>query len=68
MRMPQYQLERRRKQSGGFREGGLDLERGQGREGGNMIKYWGRNRTEFLRASSKNGNRQLWEVGGGGTL
>ena len=44
------------------------MERGQGREGGNMIRYWSRNMTESLRASSKNGNRQLWEVGGGGTL
>jgi hypothetical protein len=47
---------------------GLDLERRQGREGGHMIRYWGRNRTESLRASRKNGNRQPWEFGGGGTL
>jgi hypothetical protein len=46
---------------------GLDLERGQGSEGGNMIRYLGRNRTESLRARRTNGNRQLWEVGGGGT-
>ena len=53
---------------GGAETVGLGLERGQGREGGNMIRYWGWNRIESLRASRKNGNRQLWEVGGGGTL
>ena len=32
-----------------------------------MIKYWGGgNRTEALRASRKNGNKQPQEVGGGG--
>jgi hypothetical protein len=33
-----------------------------------MIRYWvGWNRTEVLRASRKNGNREPREVGGGGT-
>jgi hypothetical protein len=47
---------------------GLGLELREGGEGEIMISYLGRNRTESLRASIKNGNRQPWEVGGGGTL
>ena len=66
--MPSYHLGRRRNQFLGAESVGFDLERGQGREGENMIRYWGRNRTEYLRASRNNGNRQPDEVGGGGTL
>jgi hypothetical protein len=39
----------------------------QGREGGTWSGIEG-NRTEALRASRKNGNRQPWDVGGWGTL
>jgi hypothetical protein len=39
--------------------------KGSGEEG-NMIRYWvGGGRTEALRVSRKNGNRQPWEVEGG---
>jgi hypothetical protein len=37
---------------------------GIGRGRGSMIRYWGWGRTEALRASRKNGNRQSQEVGG----
>jgi hypothetical protein len=37
-------------------------------EEGKMIRYWVGKRTEALKASRKNGNRQLQEVGGGSTL
>jgi hypothetical protein len=36
------------------------------REEGNLIWYWVRERTEALRASRKNGNRQCQEIGGWG--
>ena len=41
-----------------------------GGERGNMIQYclWEENRTEALRASRRNGNRQPQEIGGGGIL
>ena len=42
---------------------------GKGMGGGgkrNMIWYWVRERTEVLIASRRNGNMQLWEVGGWG--
>jgi hypothetical protein len=62
MRMPQSHLGERRKQpQGGGRE---DLGRkkrwGRGREGHNLV-LGAKNRTEALRASRKNGNRQSWE-------
>jgi hypothetical protein len=55
------------------KEGGRDLGRKgdrKGREEGNIIRYWvgGGERSEALRVSRKNGNRQPWEVGGRGTL
>jgi hypothetical protein len=66
--MPQSQLARRRKQLRGVGGWGWGRkrerpgwERGKGQEEGNMIRYgWGRSgedRTEALRASTKNGNR-----------
>ena len=40
--------------------------KGQGGEKGNRIRYsWGGIKSEALRASRKNGNRQAQEVGGG---
>ena len=49
-------------------EEGLEWDRGQGGEEGNMIRYWRGDRTEARKVSRKNGNRQFWEVGYGGTL
>ena len=71
VRIPQSHLRRRRKQSQVRGKEGPRWERGQGGEKGNMIRYsgWGgRNRTEALRLSRKNGNREPQEVGGGGTV
>jgi hypothetical protein len=51
-------------------EGGMDLggkwNKGESRE--HDLVLGGNQRTEALRASRKNGNRQLQEVGNGGTL
>jgi hypothetical protein len=61
--MPQSHLGGTRKQSQGT-EGGRPLGGRGDREGkmGTMIKYWGKT-DEALRASRKNGNRKLREVG-----
>jgi hypothetical protein len=72
LRMPQSHLgrvESNHRKGEGREEPGY--ERGQEREEGNRIRYWGWGwgRTEeALRASRKNGNRQPWEVGGWGDL
>ena len=64
---------RRRNQSWvrGAKEG-RDLSGRRDRQGKgeqeNMIRHWGVNRTEALRAIRKNGNRQPQEVGVEGTL
>jgi hypothetical protein len=42
---------------------GKPTERGRG----NIIRYWER-KEDTMRASRKNQNRQLWELGSGGTL
>jgi hypothetical protein len=71
MRMPQYHLEEEEESShggGSRREGGTGVGKGQGGEEGNMIRYCGGNRTEALRSSRKNVDRQPWEVGGRRTL
>ena len=44
---------------------GPQLERAQGRERGNMIRYWGGDNTETLR-TRRSGNGQPQEVGSGG--
>jgi hypothetical protein len=69
MRMPQSTLGGRRKQSGRT-EGGRNLGRRGGRDekGEHDHLLWREDRTEALRASRKNGNRQPWEVGGGEIL
>jgi hypothetical protein len=60
-------LEGEESNQGRQRERGTRVERGQGGEKGNMIRYWQeRDKTEVLRASGKNGNRQHQEVRGGG--
>jgi hypothetical protein len=43
-------------------ERGRDMEGNRGKEKGNMIRYWGRNRREELRAIRMIGNKQPWEV------
>jgi hypothetical protein len=43
-------------------------EKGGEGERGNMIRYWGRNRSKVLSARRMNGNRQSQEVEGGRTL
>jgi hypothetical protein len=61
--MPQSYLGGRRKQSQeGGKEKVLGWERGQGREEGNTIRYWGPGKTEAMRFSRKNGNRQPLEI------
>jgi hypothetical protein len=67
--MPQSHLGERRKQSQGGREGGTWEGKGTvGWRGEHDQVLGGGNRTEVLRISRKNGNKQPWEVGGGGTL
>ena len=60
------QLQEERGKEGGKEEPGW--KRGQGGKRGDMIRYLVGERTEALRASRKNGNRQTQEVGGRGTL
>jgi len=73
VRVPQSDLGGRRKQSqegGGRGVGGKgDREEKRGTLLGiGWMADWVRNKTEVLRNSRKNGNRQPWELGGGGTL
>jgi hypothetical protein len=62
-------LEGRRKQSWGRPEEGKTCVReGTGRGKAEHDQLWVRNRSEALRASRKNENKQPQEVGGGQTL
>ena len=67
MRMPQSTLGGRRKPSGRTGRGRNLGGRGDRDEKGEHDHLlWREDRTEALRASRKNGNRQPWEVGGWG--